>query len=60
MIGYTRRHLTLMHIVRVGEVFMTKSSIQNGCNFEEEGCVSKGFLLVLKVFTFKMFKIIHI
>ena len=31
MIGYTRQHLTLIHIVRVREVFMKIYCLQNGC-----------------------------
>ena len=34
MIGYTRQNLTLMHIVCVSEVYMTKYFLQNGCTFE--------------------------
>ena len=56
MIGCTRRHVTLIHIACVSEVFMTRYFIHNGCTFEGKGRVRKGGLTILMLVAFKVVK----
>ena len=54
MIGYEWRHLMLIHILRVHEVFMMMHFLYNGCTFNKIGQVSKGDIKILTFGYLKM------